>query len=790
MVNPNQDYYYVGDRKVKLMRLPDSFAVRYRQTVSPRAMIRKLMDSPDFTDVEEQRALPRSRMVIVTLPPTRGAVESDSARRTLEADADVEFVAPVYREPQSGLRMVATDEITVRFKPGVSQDVIDIFNADQGITRAQQSRFVPNQYILTVSNPSDVLAIADRYHTSDLTEFAEPNFVTEAKKSALPNDEFLPEQWHLKNTGQGEGKVGEDVEAEGAWTMTSGSPTITVAVIDDGVDIDHPDLKDNIWTNPNSNDPDVHGWDFYNDNADPRPKQFAPPYDRLVGNDSHGTPCAGVIAALGNNQEGVAGIAHQCKILPVKIFMADDLVPFNVLADAIRYGGQKADVLSNSWGIPQSNDVAQAIRDVVKTGRGGKGCPVFVATGNDYSSSIGFPASVDEAIAVGASTNEGRRAAYSNYGRGLDIVAPSSGGSRGIFTVDVSIPGRGFNVGTVNSGDAEGRYTNSFGGTSSATPLAAGVAALILSLNPELTWEQVRAYLRHTADKIDTVNGSYIDGYSRQYGFGRINARRALEAVKQDLGDPRPGAVIEKVVTPNLPIPDHDPTGIRSSIEVTDGGAIAAIEGVSVDITHTYRGDLLVSFISPAGTEIKLHQGEGGGADNLTKTYTPGTTPALHQLEGQGVQGTWVLQAIDRWAKDVGQLNRWGFTIRTLNNRVTVTSAPGLTIPDNNPAGIVNRIRVEAQGQVKDIRVGVNISHTYIQDLTVKLNAPSGKTVTLHNRTGGGADDIQQDYTPARYPQLTQLINEPITGDWALSVSDQAGLDVGKLNQWELDILV
>ena len=790
MVNLDQDYYYVGDRKVKLLRLPDSFAIRYRQTVSSQTMARRLMDNADLSTVEERKELPRNRIIIVTLPPTRQLSASSVTLSTLAADDDIEFIAPVYRDPQSGLRLVATDEITARFKPDITPEAIAAFNTEQGIVEAQQNRFVANQYTLKVSNPDDVLAIANRYQTSELTEFAEPNFVSEFKKTDLPGGEFFPEQWHLINSGQGEGVVGEDVDAAAAWKITTGDPTVTVAIIDDGVDIDHPDLKANIWTNPNPNDSDVNGWDFYNDSPDPRPKQFAPPYHHLAGNDSHGTPCAGVVAATNHHQKGVVGIAHQCKILPVKIFMADDLVPFNILADAIRYSGQKADILSNSWAVPESNDITQAIKDVVNTGRGGKGCPVFVAAGNDASSPISFPASVSEAIAVGASTNEGRRANYSNYGRKLDFVAPSSGGTRGIFTVDVSIAGRGFNVGTVGQGDADGLYTNSFGGTSSATPLAAGVAALILSLNPDLTWGQVRTYMRNTADKIDQVSGSYINGYSRQYGFGRINARRVLEAVKRDLDGVSPGPVIEKMVTANLAIPDNNRTGIQSTIEITETGTIASVEGISVDITHPYQGDLWVSLISPNNTIIKLHQGQGGRTKDLVKVYDPGTTPDLQQLDGQGVQGNWTLQAVDRWKGDTGTLNNWGLKLSTSGNQITNVSAPGLKIPDNDPSGIADTIRVETQGTVKELRVGVNISHTYIQDLTVKLSAPSGKTVTLHDRTGGGADDIQQHYSSTTHPQVAQLLDESIAGDWTMTVTDQAGMDTGKLNQWELTLLV
>jgi subtilisin-like proprotein convertase family protein len=710
----------------------------------------------------------------------------ENSLKRLESDSNVEFVVPVFKEPKSGLRLVATDEITVRFKKDASQSSIDDFNRDNDVEVIKQNSFVPQQYLLRVKNAKDTLTTADKYQQSDLTEFAEPNFSAEIKKAALPNDLHITQQWHLKNTRQGNGKAGEDVAAEKAWKITTGSKDITIAIIDDGVDIDHPDLKDNIWKNPDPNAPDINGKDFYDGSNNPRPKKFTPPYHRLQGNDSHGTPCAGVAAAVGDNHAGVAGIAYACKILPVKIFLADALAPLNKVADAIRYAGQKADVLSNSWGISPSSNVEQAIKDVVQYGRGGKGCPVFVATGNDHRSYIGFPASVPEAIAVGASTNQGRRSSYSNYGQGIDFVAPSSGGSRGIFTTDVSYAGRGFNVGDVGSGDAEGLYTNSFGGTSSATPLAAGIAALILSKKPELKWDEVRRLMRETADKIDRQNGGYTDGYSLQYGYGRVNAHKALKALKENGGGD--GRVIEKNVSPALAIPDKNPSGIHSPITIDEQGAVDAVEALSVDIAHTYRGDLLVSLIAPGSEAIVLHGGQGGGAHDLVETYNTSNTPALEALRGKGIHGTWQLKVVDQWADDTGTLNSWGLKIRTQGNTIKKSHSPGTHIPDDDPQGITSVINLPENGTVKDIKVGVNISHTYIGDLQVKLISPANTVVLLHNREGGDVDNLREEYNSASHPPMAAFVNEEIKGDWVLSVSDNYGDDTGKLNQWEIEI--
>lgn len=786
MANQEKEYYYVGGKKVKVQRLPDSFAARYKPEISSQDMVKRLAAKEDFGDAEERKELPRHRMVVVTLPHSRRLADTESSIKELEGDEDIEFIAPVFREPRSGLRLIPTDEITVRFKNTVSQSDIEAFNKENEVEVIEKNRYVTNQFILRVKSPNDTLLLANKYQESDLTEFAEPNFVAEARKGVLPNDEYLGEQWHLQNTGQGGGLPGEDVGAMEAWGITAGSPNITIAIIDDGVDIDHPDLHENIWENPDSSAPDRHGWNFYDDTDDPRPRKFAPPYDELAGNDSHGTPCAGVAAAVGANATGVAGIAYRCKILPVKIFLADDLVPFSVLADAIRYAGQRADVLSNSWGIPPSSNVAQAIRDVVQTGRGGKGTPVFVATGNGYQSSIGFPASVPEAIAVGASTNRGQRSSYSNYGEGIDFVAPSNGGTRGIFATDVSIPGRGFNVGNINSGDADGLYTNSFGGTSSATPLAAGIAALILSLNKDLRWDQVRNYMRSTADKIDQVNGNYVNGYSLEYGYGRVNAFNALEAVQDDDEDD----IIEKAVNPAKSIPDHNLQGITSAINIDEEGTIRSIEHVNVDISHTYRGDLVLSLRTPWDGVIALHQGQGGGADNLVETYTASTTPALQQIEGKSVRGTWLLQVVDRWPRDDGTLNSWGLKFKISSHIVRESVSPGLHIPDDDPAGITSTLNISKSGEIQAAKVAVDISHTYIGDLTVAVTSPSNTTVVLHNKTGGNADNLQAEYTTSSHPQLGNLLGEEVFGEWKLVVADHYGFDLGKLNRWEIELRV
>jgi subtilisin family serine protease len=372
---------------------------------------------------------------------------------------------------------------------------------------------------------SDTIRLANTLTEKAEVEYAAPNFVSESRKLALTNDPLLSDQWHLNNAGTKGGVAGEDVKAFSAWDITpGGNSRVVIAIVDDGVEIEHPDLLANIWVNSRANAPDRNGRNFFDNDYDPRPRYFRKPFDDTTTNDIHGTACAGVAAAVGNNKVGVAGVAYACRILPVKVFGGEGLAPNDRIANAIRYAGQHADVISNSWAIPRNADVESAINDVVKTGRRGKGCLVFCATGNEYQPRIGFPASHPSALSVGASNDKGKRSKYSNRGHGIQFVAPSDDPDRarqGITTTDVSMAKRGYNGGSA--------YTNDFGGTSSATPLAAGIGALMLSVAPSLTWQQVRSILRSTAEKIDTSGGRYNKGYSLQYGYGRLDAYAAVK---------------------------------------------------------------------------------------------------------------------------------------------------------------------------------------------------------------------------------------------------------------------
>lgn len=447
----------------------------------------------------------------------------------------------VFRERSTGLVRMTHRELIVRFRKGLSAAKRRKLLGSPGLEVRRKNSLVPDQVVVVdrKREAPELLEMCNRWVESEDVVFATPNFVSEYRREARQRYTPPRDQWHLKNLGLARGQTkGEDVDAVEAWKTTIGRPAVVVAVLDDGVDVDHPNLRSRIWRNPDASAPDLQGRDFFlpddhPDHYNPRPKQFTYPYDQMRGNDIHGTPCAGVIAAAG---EGAFGIAFRCRVLPVKIFHADQLAQDERVADAIRYAALRAGVISCSWSGPRSTDVELAVDDAGRLGRDGRGSAVFAASGNS-DGPVGFPAAYDGAIAVGASTDQAERAPYSNYGPQLDVVAPSSGGVEAIFTTDVANPpGRGFNLGDVGRGGRDGLHTSEFGGTSSATPLAAGVAGLALSVAPDLSREELGALLRETADKIGDPAEYGADGRSDLFGYGRVNAARAVQEASRPGG--------------------------------------------------------------------------------------------------------------------------------------------------------------------------------------------------------------------------------------------------------------
>ncbi|RLE17099.1 MAG: hypothetical protein DRJ14_07375 [Acidobacteria bacterium] len=223
-------------------------------------------------------------------------------------------------------------------------------------------------------------------------------------------------------------------------------------------------------------------------------------------------------------------------------------------------------------------------------------------------------------------------------------------------------------------------------------------------------------------------------------------------------------------------IPDNNSTGVTSTLVLNDGHSIQDLQ-VTVNITHTYIGDLVVSLISPSGTEVTLSNREGGSANNINKTYS------LSNFNGQDAVGTWTLKVKDLARYDTGTIDSWSLTVKATYSSAThdfsSTDTP-MSIPDNNSTGITSTLNVSASATVTSFDVTVNITHTYIGDLIVTLYAPNGSSAVLSNREGGSANNINKTWT------ITASGGLAIHGNWKLKVTDNAGADVGTLDNWKL----
>ena len=375
------------------------------------------------------------------------------------------------------------------------------------------------RYVLkcNVSSSERVLAIIDILNGMSEVKWCEPEMLIENKR----NNPLYSKQYYLKNTGQNGGIKGVDINAEPAWLITNGSPNITVAVIDDGVDRSHEDFGGRV----------LPGYTIGNKNGLGEPQN-----ENLWDDKAHGTACAGIIAASNNNL-GIRGIASNVNILPVNIVPNEtDYNPYygrlegfgstTEIAEAINWAWKRADVLSCSWSLGSpSNDVNAALDSARTHGRKGLGCIIVFASGNNHPHilDVSYPADLDGIITVGAIDKNGNIQSYSQRGRSMDFVAPSGGIPGDIVTTDLM----------GSRGKSAGNYINDFNGTSAACPQVAGVAALILSVKPDLSWTEVAHVLQKTARDLGPK------GFDNTFGYGLVNAGAAVQEVALQIYGPR-----------------------------------------------------------------------------------------------------------------------------------------------------------------------------------------------------------------------------------------------------------
>ena len=252
-------------------------------------------------------------------------------------------------------------------------------------------------------------------------------------------------------------------------------------------------------------------------------------------------------------------------------------------------------------------------------------------------------------------------------------------------------------------------------------------------------------------------------------------------------------AQVENRVTamakPDLLIPDDNPLGISTPLNIEASGQLKSIRA-QVDISHTYRGDLEVELESPSGTRVMLHSKKGGQLDNLLLDISSEDNADIRAFQGQAINGVWILHIRDLVKSDVGRLNSWQLTIdfESSNFLLSAEATPDLAIPDNQNTGVASELSIDGNGVVKAIEVEVAITHTYIGDLQIELQSPSGNTALLRSADWRRGQNLAATYTNVSTPTLQSLIGEQAAGKWTLRVRDLAGYDTGTLNRWAVKL--
>ena len=663
-----------------LAESPDLIAVRTR-SARPVRGIGPVITPPAaaVSDGTLVAAFPSAGVEVYRVP-LRGGRSLDARKTALRAGPDVRFAGSVLVNPATNEPVLYTENLYIRFKPELDAEDCELVISQAGLKVKERQDYATNAYFVEAPEGTGqkVFEIALELLKRDDVVHCHPELIQERR-----HKQVFPQQWHLKPAVINSNAVNAHANVEAAHAIKRGEG-VTIAIIDDGIDIDHPEFS--------AAGKILAPRDASLQTDNPRPK---------FSHENHGTACAGVACAGG--LDGASGVAPSARLMPIRL--ADGLGSVRE-ANAFRWAADHgADVISCSWGPPDGAwfnpadpvhtqmyplpaSTKDALDYVAANGRNGKGCVVLFAAGNG-NESVEFDgyASYSKVLAVAACNDRSKRSVYSDFGAAIWCAFPSSDIGHqplgqpapltpGIWTTD-RLGGRGYNPGSAEFGDPAGKYANDFGGTSSACPGAAGVAALVLSANPGLTWIEVRDILRRSCDRIDPQGGAYVNGHSPKYGYGRLNAETAIKLAKDSSGRL---LIVNKLL--NEPIPD---LGIvEGTVDVTDSTPVEKV-AVSVRLEHTYIGDLTVTVIPPAGRgmqSVVLHNRAGGSRDNLDKLYDPSNTPGLGAYRGKNAAGQWTIRIQDKAAQDAGKLVQIGIQLflppASFVPRRAITGTPAL----------------------------------------------------------------------------------------------------------------
>jgi subtilisin family serine protease len=480
------------------------------------------LPAPDFNEVFPDRRW-------LHLPD--GEPIEEFLERLLD-DERVRLASPVYHRAdllpkKTGLTL--SDFLLVRFQPQAPDEEIAALIQELDVEDVTGKPNLLGEHLrrLRIRNAKrrNVLEVAELFARSPLVKDAGPDWsqLNSAISATVPNDALYPNQWNMNNVGQSPdgGTVGEDIGAQDGWDLSTGAATMVIAILDTGCDLNHEDLSAK-----------------YVPVADRRDVVAAT--NTPEDDHGHGTCCAGIAGAESNNNQGVAGVAWNCRIMPIRMMQTGSIQFESWILEALNWARTHgAHVISMSWWWwgPHANV------DAAITAAHAANIVLVAAAGNfapqEPPNAIDHPASHPLVMAVGASDEFGQRCVWnsksaSQFGPDLDVMAPGIN----TWTTDRSGSGVGYNNAGIPHvppyGDTAGNYFSHFGGTSGATPHVAGLAGLLRSLYPALTNDEVRSIIEKTAEKVGgytyAEDPAHPSGtWNNEMGYGRINVFRALD---------------------------------------------------------------------------------------------------------------------------------------------------------------------------------------------------------------------------------------------------------------------
>lgn len=618
-----------------------------------------------------------------------------------------------------------TNQWAVKLASGTDADVLA---ASLGYTNSGQIGTLEGWYLFR----ADGVTTADTTRTFGLRGApgvmeVQPQFTLQRTfrgiESHITDPSFI-RQWHINNTAVG--VVGEDANVFGAWNFSPlccDGTGVVVSSVDDGLWWKNPDITPNYRADLS--------YDFSNYDANPE-------------GGGHGTAVAGVMAAADDGSSCGVGVAYNAGISGIKVQNFNDASE----ASSLGYMTQDIHVYNNSWGPFDTGVVLEGpgpltlaqMNDSAVNGRGGLGTIYVWANGNglissDDSNADGYT-NLIYTISVAASTDSGEQSWYSEPGANLLVNAPSNGGARGITT----------------TGYSSRSCTNSFGGTSSAAPLVAGVVALMLDANPNLTWRDVQYILMQTAeinDPTDTEWAVNAAGYlfNPKYGFGRVDATKAVKYAASWTGVP---AVLTPIssgtLTTNLAIPDY--AGGMPGLATTTTAIVGSMQLEQVEVTvnysHTTRGDLEFILVSPSGTRSTLLRSRPDlnpqdGAWRMSS----------NQFWGETSVGTWTLEIRDHNTGEVGTLNTWELKLHGISQDPVIVGDTGDVVTLNGRTVTLEAMTVDMPGTTYQWYSVDDVTETLLSlqtNRTLSISAPNNLGMTYRLKVTTGATSVSRDF--------------------------------------------